>query len=41
MTTRLVMDIGVTMKFKFGVADIRGALMQSGHAHQDIYIVPT
>lgn len=40
METRLVMDIGVMIKFKFGVADIRGDFMQREPAHRAIYIVP-
>lgn len=40
MKTRLVMAIGVLMKFTFGIADIRGIVMQSGPDHRDMFIVP-
>lgn len=40
MMTRLVLALGMIMNFSFGVADIKGAFMQSGPAHRDIYIIP-
>lgn len=40
MMTRLVIALGTIMRFTFGVADIKGAFMQSGPAQRDIYIIP-
>lgn len=40
MTTRMVLALGTMMGFTFGVADIKGAYMQSGPARRDIYIIP-
>lgn len=39
-TTRLVLALGMIMNFTFGVADIKGAYMQSGPAHREIFIIP-
>lgn len=38
--TRLVMAVGMMIKFTFGVADIKGAYMQSGPFRRDIFIIP-
>lgn len=37
---RIVLSLGVILNFTFGVADIKGAYMQSGPAQRDIYVRP-
>ena len=37
---RLVLSLGVILNFTFGVADIKGAYMQSGPAKREIYVRP-
>lgn len=37
---RLTISLGVMLGFSFGVADVKGAYMQSGPAKRDIYVRP-
>lgn len=38
--TRFLLSVGTLMHFKFGVADIKGAFMQSGPITRELYVKP-
>lgn len=40
MTTWIELEFGIILKFLYDVADIKGAYIQNGPAHRDIFPFP-